>query len=76
MSKLLLHFRSAVLPMRNATRARAESERGAITAEYAAVTAAGAGFVGILISILTSDWGKQLLMMLFKWGLSLVGISL
>jgi hypothetical protein len=54
----------------------ARSERGAITAEYAAVTAAGVGFVGVLISILTSDWGKQLLMALFKWALNLVGISI
>ena len=76
MSKLLLHFRSATLSPRSARRALADSERGAITAEYAAVTAAGAGFVGILISILTSDWGKQLLMMLFKWALSLVGITI
>jgi len=68
MSKIL--FPLTALSARRAAR----SERGAITAEYAAVTAAGAGFVGVLISILTSDWGKQLLMALSKWALGLVGI--
>lgn len=62
------------LTVLSARRRATRSERGAITAEYAAVTAAGAGFVGILISILTSDFGTKLVTGLINWGLSLVGI--
>lgn len=74
MSKFLHRARSKALSPRRAHSVTARSERGAITAEYAAVTAAGAGFVGVLISVLTSDWGQQLVTSLINWGLSQVGI--
>jgi hypothetical protein len=39
--------------------ARLRNEQGVTTAEYAVVTAAGVGFGGILIQLLTSDWGRR-----------------
>lgn len=50
-------------------------ERGATTAEYAAVTAAGAGFGGLLYKFLTSDWGQAMIKSLFDWALSLIGMN-
>lgn len=42
------------------------TERGAAAAEYAVATAAGCGFAGVLITLLTSDFGKRLLELLFE----------
>lgn len=50
-------------------------EAGAASAEYAAVTAAGVGLGGILIKLLTSDFGQSMLERLFDSFLSLVGIG-
>lgn len=55
--------------------ARLRSERGVTTAEYAVVTAAGCGFAGILIKLLTSDWGQSLLKRLFDLVLQTIGIG-
>ena len=41
--------------------ARLRTERGVTSAEYAVVTAAGCGFATVLIKLLTSDFGQQLL---------------
>ena len=50
-------------------------ETGAASAEYAAVTAAGCGFAGVLIKLLTSDFGQQLLKTLLDFFLGLIGIG-
>ena len=50
-------------------------ETGAASAEYAVVTAAGVGIGGILIKLLTSDWGQALLKRLLEFFLSSVGLG-
>lgn len=55
--------------------ARLRHERGVTTAEYAVVTAAGCGFGGILIKLLTSDWGQALLERLFEFFLAMIGLG-
>jgi hypothetical protein len=45
------------------------------TAEYAVVTAAGCGFAGVLMKLLTSDWGQALIKKLFQLALGLLGIG-
>ncbi len=55
--------------------ARLRSERGVTTAEYAVATAAGCGFAGVLIGLLTSDWAQELLKMLFDLILKAIGIG-
>jgi hypothetical protein len=54
--------------------ARLRKEQGIATAEYAVATAAGCGFAALLIKLLTSDWGEQLLKTLFDLILNLVGL--
>ena len=44
------------------------------SAEYAVVTAAGCGFATILIKLLTSDFGQQLLKTLFEMVMKVVGL--
>ena len=56
-------------------RLRARREKGAASAEYAAVTAAGCGFAGVLIKLLTSDFGQQLLKTLLDFFLGMIGIG-
>jgi hypothetical protein len=56
------------------TRTRRD-EAGAASAEYAVVTAAGVGIGGILIKLLTSEYGQQLLKMLLDFFLGSVGIA-
>jgi hypothetical protein len=55
--------------------ARLREEQGVVTAEYAVATAAGCGFASILIKLLTSDWGQQLLKTLFQMVLKILGIA-
>jgi hypothetical protein len=55
--------------------ARLRSQVGAASAEYAAVTAAGCGFAGILIKLFTSDFGQQLLKTILEFFLRMVGIG-
>ncbi len=55
--------------------ARLRNEAGVTTAEYAVVTAAGCGFAGVLIKLLTSDWGQGLLKTLFDLVLKAIGIG-
>ena len=50
-------------------------ETGAASAEYAVVTAAGVGIGGILIKLLTSDWGQALLERLLEFFLASVGLA-
>jgi len=54
--------------------ARLRRERGVTSAEYAVVTAAGCGFATILIKLLTSDFGQELLKMLFELVKKVIGI--
>ena len=54
---------------------RLRSQVGAATAEYAAVTAAGCGFAGVLIKLLTSDFGQDLLKTLLDFFLQMVGVG-
>ena len=55
--------------------ARLRTQRGVTTAEYAVVTAAGCGFGGILIKLLTSEWGQSLLKKLFDFFLRMIGVA-
>ena len=55
--------------------ARLRRETGAASAEYAAVTAAGCGFAGVLIKLITSDFGQNLLRMLFEFFMRMIGIG-
>jgi hypothetical protein len=54
--------------------ARLRSQKGVASAEYAVATAAGCGFAAVLIKLLTSDWGQELLKTLFSIILKMVGI--
>ncbi len=60
---------------RHDTARRAHDETGAASAEYAVVTAAGVGIGAILIKLLTSDFGQELLKMLLESFLRMVGVS-
>jgi Flp pilus assembly pilin Flp len=51
------------------------TQQGVATAEYAVATAAGCGLASVLIKLLTSDWGQQLLKTLFELVLKVVGIG-
>lgn len=55
--------------------ARIRNQVGSATAEYAAVTAAGCGFAGVLIKLLTSDYGQQILKTLLGFFLRAFGIA-
>lgn len=55
--------------------ARLRGEKGATTAEYAVVTAAGAGFGGLLLKLLTSDWGQALIKKVFEVFLGMIGLG-
>ena len=61
--------------MTKAPVARLRSSRGAVSAEYAVATAAGCGIASVLIKLLTSDWGKAFLKMLFELVLKVLGIG-
>lgn len=50
-------------------------ETGAASAEYAVVTAAGVGIGGVLIKLLTSEWGQALLKKLLELFLAMVGVA-
>jgi hypothetical protein len=50
-------------------------EAGITTAEYAVGTAAGAGFAGLLYTLLTGAFGDQLLERLFRHVMGLLGIG-
>lgn len=63
--------KSPVARLRN----RRRNQRGVTSAEYAVVTAAGCGFASILIKLLMSDWGQNLLKTLFKMVLSVIGLG-
>jgi hypothetical protein len=50
-------------------------DHGITTAEYAVGTAAGAGFAGLLYTLLTGSFGDQLLERLFRHVMGLLGIG-
>lgn len=54
--------------------ARLRGQKGVASAEYAVATAAGCGFAAVLIKLLTSEWGQNLLKTLFELVMKLVGI--
>lgn len=54
---------------------RLRNQVGAVSAEYAAVTAAGCGLAGVLIKLLTSDFGQELLETLFDFFFKMIGIG-
>jgi len=60
--------------MTKAPVARLRNEEGVTTAEYAVVTAAGCGFASVLIKLLTSEWGQQLIKTLFQLVMKVLGI--
>ena len=61
--------------MTTSPNARLRTQIGAATAEYAAVTAAGCGFAGVLIKLLTSDFGQSLLQTILDFFLKMIGIG-
>jgi Protein of unknown function (DUF4244) len=61
--------------MTTSPNARVRNQLGAASAEYAAVTAAGCGFAGVLIKLLTSDFGQQLLKTILDFFLKMIGIG-
>jgi hypothetical protein len=52
-----------------------DREAGAASAEYAAVTACGVGIAGVLMKLLTSDFGQALLEKVLNFFLSMIGIG-
>ena len=54
---------------------RAATELGAVSAEYATVTACGVGLGGVLLKLLTSEWGQALLKSVFGFFLKMLGIG-
>jgi hypothetical protein len=52
-----------------------DSEAGAASAEYAAVTACGVGIAGVLMKLLTSDFGQALLEKVLNFFLGMIGIG-
>ena len=55
--------------------ARFRAEEGVTTAEYAVATAAGCGLASVLIKILTSDFGQNLLETLFTLVFKTLGLG-
>lgn len=64
-----------IVQPRHQNHPRQRDEAGAASAEYAVVTAAGVGIGGILIKLLTSDWGQALLKKLLDFFLASVGVA-
>lgn len=60
--------------MRRSPNARIRNQVGAATAEYAAVTAAGCGIAGLLIKLLTGDFGKALIEGIFSLVKGFIGL--
>jgi hypothetical protein len=54
--------------------ARPRNQKGVSTAEYAVVTAAGAGFGAILLKLLGSDFGQTLIKTIFDTFLKMIGL--
>ena len=54
---------------------RVSTEVGAVSAEYAAVTACGVGLGGVLLKLLTSDFGQSMLKTIFAFFLKMLGIG-
>jgi hypothetical protein len=54
---------------------RMRNQVGAVSAEYAAVTAAGVSLAGMLIKLFSSDWGQALLEKLVEFFLSMIGVA-
>ncbi len=53
---------------------RRRDERGVTTAEYAVATAAGAGFAGLLLKLLTGGFGDHLITTLFDQVLRVINL--
>lgn len=66
---------ATIVQPRHHSSTRDRGEDGAASAEYAVVTAAGVGVGGILIKLLTSDWGQALLKKLLEFFLASVGLG-
>ncbi|HSV37173.1 MAG TPA: DUF4244 domain-containing protein [Nocardioidaceae bacterium] len=60
--------------MTTSPNARVRNQIGAATAEYAAVTAAGCGIAGLLIKLLTGDFGRALIEMIFNLVKGFIGL--
>ena len=66
---------ATIVQPRHHSNTHRRGEDGAASAEYAVVTAAGVGIGGILIKLLTSDWGQALLKKLLEFFLASVGLG-
>lgn len=60
---------------RTRIRPRSRRDDGITTAEYAVGTAAGAGFAGLLYTMLTGGLGERILTVLFDKALSMLGVG-
>ncbi|CAA9314623.1 MAG: hypothetical protein AVDCRST_MAG24-24 [uncultured Nocardioidaceae bacterium] len=65
-----MNHRHRLAPVRRVT-----TETGAASAEYAAVTACGVGLGGVLLKLLTSDFGQSMLKTIFAFFLKMLGIG-
>jgi hypothetical protein len=61
--------------MTTSPNARLRKQAGAASAEYAAVTAAGCGLAGVLIKLLSSDFGQKLIETILSFFLKMIGIG-
>ena len=61
--------------MTTSPNARVRKQVGAASAEYAAVTAAGCGLAGVLIKLLSSDFGQKLIETIPGFFLTMIGIG-
>lgn len=65
---------TSLAPLTVAGRHRPRTQRGSTTAEYAAVTAAGCGFAGVLVTLLNSDFGRALIERILDFFLRMIGL--
>jgi hypothetical protein len=66
--------KSPVSRVRRRLLGRNGDHRGVASAEYAVATAAGCGFAAVLMKLLLSDWGQNLLKTLFELIMKVVGL--
>lgn len=60
-SKIEQKFNGFISSLGSLIRARANDERGLATVEYAIMLVAVAGFAGLMVTLLKSDWAKDMI---------------
>ena len=61
--------------MTRSPNARVRNQVGAVSAEYAAVTAAGVSLATLLIKLFSSDFGQSMLEMIIEFFLKMIGVG-